>query len=253
MDVAINDEFENSTTDPTADHTQAKTLDALKVAWTKGKKAAWENRWPGFWLWIFGVALIAGYYLVPQFRIVLESLGELKSRFGLLFSIFSTAIFGGLLPVVFPVLIGKSPSKHGVWALLISNVAFWALKGIEIDLFYQFQAWMFGDNNDFRTIVTKVFVDQAFYAPFIGLFNCVLFYVWRDNGYSFGKTKQSLGKNWYMRRVVPALISNWCVWLPSVILIYQLPLGLQLPVQNLILCFWVLVWFSLPMRIRIMM
>ncbi len=215
-------------------------ISPLRLAWQKGKEAAWQNRWPGFWLWLFGVFLIGGYFWLPPIRNALESLGEWKSQLGLLFSIVSTAIFGGLLPVVLPLIVeGKVPKAFV--GLLVSNVVFWALKGVEIDLFYRLQAWMFGDKSSFQTIAIKVFIDQVFYAPFIGLFNCVLFYIWRDNGYSLGRTRISLGPNWYVRKVLPPLISNWCVWLPSVIVIYALPLALQLPVQNLILCFWVLV------------
>ena len=118
---------------------------------------------------------------------------------------------------------------------------FWAFKGLEVDLLYQFQAWIFGNNNDFKTVAAKVFVDVAIYAPLIGLLNCIIFYIWRDNGYSISKTRASLGEHWYLRKVLPALISNFCVWFPSTIIIYNLPLALQLPVQNLILCFWVLI------------
>jgi hypothetical protein len=211
-----------------------------QVAVSKGKQAAWQNRWPGLCLWLFGIAIILGYYQVEPIHDFLESIGQLKVRSGFAFGIISTAFFGGLLPVLLPLVFGK-PSPKLFWSLLISNILFWGFKGFEVDLLYRFQAAAFGNNTDITTIAMKVFVDMMIYAPLIGLFNCVLFYIWRDNGYSFSKTRRSLGENWYVRKVLPALISNWCVWLPSAIMIYSLPLALQLPVQNLILCFWVLI------------
>lgn len=125
--------------------------------------------------------------------------------------------------------------------MLISSCLFWGYKGLEVDMLYGFQAWMFGNNNDFKTVAFKVLFDMGIYAPTVGLLNCVLFYIWRDNNYSIAKTRQSLGENWYLKKVLPPLISNFCVWCPSAIAIYNLPLALQLPVQNLILCFWVLI------------
>jgi len=213
---------------------------ALSIALEKGKQAAWKNRWPGLALWIFGVAVIVGYFWIAPVRSGLESLGEFKTRYGLLFSLVSTAIFGGLLPVLLRLLVDRKMPKRFA-AILVGTVIFWAFKGVEIDLFYRVQAWLFGNDNSVGTITCKVIVDMALYAPLVGLLNCVLFYIWQDNGYSFFKTRTALGENWYVHKILPALISNWCVWLPSAIIIYALPLALQLPVQNLILCFWVLV------------
>ena len=213
----------------------------LATALQKGKKAAWLNRWPGAALWLFGVLVIAGYFWFEPVRNLLETAGAYKTKYGLTFSIISTAIFGGLLPSILRL---ATTSQNGIekfWSIFIGNVIFWGIKGAEIDMFYRLQAWMFGDEVSLITIAYKVFVDMALYAPFVGLLNCVLFYVWQDNDYSVAKSKAALGSNWYVRKVLPALISNWCVWVPSAIIIYALPLALQLPVQNLILCFWVLV------------
>jgi hypothetical protein len=266
------------------------------IAWAKGKQAAWENRYLGLCLWLFGTAVVVGYYRFDPIHEMLESLGDLKTRSGWIFAVISTAVFGGLLPVVLPRLFGtfkkrvrsqqklrvagveqsaapgratriaaldpSHPEKHlsdlqldpdrkptspatekaaSFWSLLISNVIFWGYKGWEIDTFYRFQSWLFGNLTDFSTIAAKTIFDMVVFAPAIGLFNCVLFYIWRDHGYSFSRMRHSLGKNWYAKKVLPALISNACVWTPAVILIYSLPPALQLPVQNLILCAWVLV------------
>lgn len=219
---------------------QSNPESPFRTAWRKGKQAAWENRYTGICLWLFGCAVVVGYYNFEILRASLEALGELKIRSGWIFGIVSTALFGGLLPVVLPMLFAQ-PKQKVFTSLLVSNVLFWGYKGFEIDLLYRVQAWMFGIETDFSTIACKTIVDMVVYAPLMGLLNCVLFYIWRDNGYSFSETRDSLGDNWYVEKVLPALISNFCVWFPSVIFIYSLPLALQLPVQNLILCFWVLI------------
>jgi hypothetical protein len=48
------------------------------------------------------------------------------------------------------------------------------------------------------------------------------------------------GGQWYRRKVLPVLISNLGVWVPTVCIIYALPTALQLPLQNLVLCFFTL-------------
>jgi hypothetical protein len=40
--------------------------------------------------------------------------------------------------------------------------------------------------------------------------------------------------------VVVVLFSTWIVWLPTVAIVYSLPNVLQLPLSNLVLCFWCL-------------
>ena len=100
---------------------------------------------------------------------------------------------------------------------------------------------MFGTALDVRTIAIKTVCDQLIMVPLFGMVNVVLFYVWREGGYSFSKLLSRLGKGWYQKLVLPVLIANWVIWIPAVAMIYCLPLALQLPVQNLILCFWVLI------------
>ena len=212
----------------------------LRIAWDSGRTAIWHNRVPAAILWLFGVALIGGYFYWPLMEYHLDWLGSFKTRFGVYFSILSTAVFGGMLPAIVPSLAGRRYPIVNT-SNVISATVFWGLKGLEIDFFYRLQASVFGNNSEAWTVAVKTLFDQMVYVPLIGVVNIVLFYLWRDQGYSFRKTYKVLGKQWYSQRVLPLLISNWVVWIPAVALIYSLPLALQLPIQNLILCFWVLI------------
>ncbi len=210
------------------------------IAWQQGVAAAKHNVYPAVGLWLFGVGLVLCYFLVAPIHDWLEQVGEFKLRTGWPFAAVSTAIFAGVIPFFIPKLFGNGDSKQGL-VYLVSNVLFWAYKGVEVDLFYVLQASMFGDGTDVATIGVKVAVDQLIYAPLLGLLTVILFYLWRDNGYSSVRFRQALGPQWYRNRVLPVLISNWFVWVPACVIVYCLPLGLQLPIQNLILCFWVLI------------
>ena len=46
-------------------------------------------------------------------------------------------------------------------------------------------------------------------------------------------------------RVVTVLISTWAVWIPMVSIIYAVPSNLQIPLFNIVLCFWSLMLGSL--------
>ena len=205
-----------------------------------GLKAAKANRIPAILLWFFGLTLIVAYSQVPSVHHLLEQLREVKEQWGLIFSAISTALVAGLIPPVISKLAGQEQADLS-GPYLVSNLIFWAYKGIEVDLLYRLQAIMFGDSPHAGTVAAKVAVDQLVYAPAIGLTNVVLFYLWRESGYSATRFRNLLGPAWFQRKVLPVLVSNWFVWIPACILVYLLPLGLQLPIQNLILCFWVLI------------
>ncbi|MEM7454401.1 MAG: Mpv17/PMP22 family protein [Planctomycetota bacterium] len=224
---------------------KARSESAWTEAWNTGIGAAKSNLLPGLALWLFGTVLIAGYFLNEAVRELLNSVGDFKESYGWKFSLISTAIFGGLIPEIIA-WCSKSSRKGG--GVVVAGTLLWAYKGVEIDFFYQLQAWLFGDQADLITILAKTICDQFVMVPAFGLVNVVLFYAWRDCGYSLRRMLKTLTKGWYQRMVLPVLIANWAIWIPAVALIYSLPLALQLPVQNLILCFWVLIlmFFTRP-------
>lgn len=171
---------------------------------------------------------------------LLASIGRVKEIYGWKFSLVSTGVFGGLIPALIAGLLRRNGSEMSL-GLIVSSTLLWAYKGVEIDFFYRLQAWLFGTTLDFETIAIKTVCDQLVMVPLFGMVNVVLFYVWRDCGYSVRKLFSKLGPGWYQRLVLPVLIANWVIWIPAVAMIYCLPVSLQLPVQNLILCFWVLI------------
>ncbi len=211
----------------------------LRQSIIDGIEAARRNRLAGIALWIFGSAIITGYWFIPSVHRFLETIAQLKIRGGFWFAAVSTGLFGGLIPSLLRKCIdAKLKNPPNTW--LISNSLFWAAKGVEIDVWYRLQAYLFGDGSSWQVIAIKTVVDQLVYVPVLGLVNVILFFAWRDCGYSVSRFRQQLGPHWYRKRVLPVLIANWLVWFPAVILIYCFPLALQLPIQNLVLCFWIL-------------
>lgn len=217
--------------------------------WRAGVEAARKNLVPGAVLSVFAVGLLLAYWYVPAVNAGLTRLGEWKLAAGWPFVVIGTAAFGGLIPGL--VQRARPRLRHTMpWKLLVFLTVFWAYKGLEVDLFYRLQAWMFGHGTDPATVVKKIAFDMGVYAPFWAVPTTALPYLWSEAAFSRsgsvgGACTKVLGpirklgiRRWYARDLLPVLISNWAVWVPAVCVIYCLPLALQLPVQNLVLCFW---------------
>jgi len=54
-----------------------------------------------------------------------------------------------------------------------------------------------------------------------------------------------LAESSLLDRSLVVMVSIWAVWLPAVVIIYSFPSPLQLPLFNIVLCFWCLL-LSLP-------
>ena len=121
--------------------------------------------------------------------------------------------------------------------------AFWAWKGAEVDLLYRSLAKLYGNGTGAGTIVKKVVTDllgfNVFYATPVGN----LIFAWKDAGFRWSPVSADVrAGRWYSRRVFPVLISVWALWAPIVTCIYSLPAALQIPLFNIVLCFWSLLF-----------
>lgn len=213
----------------------------------EGLAAARGNARPGLALIAIAIAIIVGYSFVPAVAGVFDHIAEWKLTYGFAFAICSTALFGGVLPILVQQMRSSTRSKRA-WVALPFLTMFWAYKGYEIDLLYRLQAEMFGDNAEGRTILAKIAFDQLVYSTLWGVPTVLIAYTWSESGYSWLRTRQHLGSQWYRRRVLPMLIANWGVWIPTVAVIYCLKLPLQLPVQNIILCMWTIMVMFMVQR-----
>lgn len=200
-----------------------------------------ENLKPGLILQLSGLLIVLLYYFNPWFEAKLAILGEWKTRGGFLYSGTSTALFGGLFP--FLLILGKhrgTPWKKTL-SLLAFYLLFWFWKGMEVDLFYRLQAWLYGDSNHWLVIIKKTVTDQFIYCPIWAVPTMMLFYLWKDTGFRLAETRKKLKADSFRQRYLRVLFSNMVVWVPAVAIIYQLPLVLQIPLFNLVLAFWTLI------------
>lgn len=211
-----------------------------EAPWKAGLRSARANLVPGLVLQAFALAVVLGYYFHGSTRAGLGWLADLRNETGLLFGLVSTGLFGGLLPLLY---LKAAPATRArvSWAQGLVLTAFWAYKGVEIGLWYAFMAWSIGDSASVRTVATKSLLDQFIYCPLWAIPTTAMIYLWCKTGFDARVIADDLrAPRWYARRVLPMLYANMGVWLPLVCIIYALPTPLQLPMQNIVLCFFTL-------------
>jgi hypothetical protein len=215
-----------------------------EAPWRSGLRGARANLLPAALLQAAAIALVLGYYRVPDIHAALTGLLEFRQRAGFAFGMASTGFFGGFLPFLY-IHYSRRPGGGGPrygWSQGLLLTLFWTYKGLEVDLWYRLQAHMVGSGHDPFTITIKVILDQFGYCPAFAVPVTTAVYMAVDAKDGWREVARDLRHpRWYRRRVLPILISNIGVWVPAVAVIYCLPTPLQLPLQNIVLCFYTLI------------
>jgi hypothetical protein len=212
-------------------------IEAINVR-AKIRQAIKVNFLPGVVLQMFALSIVLLYFFYAPAQPTFDFIGALKLKYSTSFAIISTAIFGGLLPFI--ILFLKKRVTKPVISHLLFNILLWAFMGWLVDSFYQLQAFIFGAGIDLTTIVKKTLLDQFVFSVFITSPFITAMYIWRESNFNGQKTRSELRVSFFKEKLPATIFSTWIVWLPAVTLIYSMPLALQLPLFNLVLCFFVL-------------
>jgi hypothetical protein len=209
----------------------------MHIILKNGLTAAKKNIIPGLILQGFALALVLLYYFHEPTRQVLLKIPEIKQQIGILFPLLVTAFFGGLIPFVFLAVQKEIPAGRYL-ANLIFLLGLWALYGIIIDFLYKAQAIMFGDQPDIATVVKKVLFDQFVFCTFFSAPFSTIAMHWKQYDFSFKAAKEHFSRRTFAIEIPSVLLAMWAVWIPTVAIVYSLPLALQFPLFNIVLCFW---------------
>jgi hypothetical protein len=210
--------------------------------------AARANLAPGIALQLFAAALVAAYYFHDATRTALERLASFRDEVGLPFVLVSTALCGAVIPFIVLQLRRATRGRYN-FAQMGALTAYWAYKGLEVSVFYALQARVFGEGRDVATIVTKTAVDQFVYCSLLAAPGTWLAYAWVEHRFDRAYIRNEFRRpGWYVRCVLPYLVATWGVWIPAVAIIYMLPTPLQLPLQNVVVCFFTLLVMVMAKR-----
>ena len=208
--------------------------------WRAGLDGARANLVPGLVLQAVALTLVLGYYFAPGVADALRGLTALRDQLGVVYSMGATAVAGGLIPWIYlklmPATRHRYDAKQGV-----GLIGFWAVKGLEVHALYASLAWLLGTEPSVTTVLLKSSIDQLIYGPLIAVPGMWLGYQWIENRFDFAPVWARIRRRgWYARDLLPVYIANLGIWAPTVALIYVLPVPLQLPMQNIVLCFFTL-------------
>lgn len=213
----------------------------LREAARLGWGGARANLIPALALWLVGTILVVCYHQIEGVTRALDQVGEWKVTWSPWFAIASSSLFGSIVPAFIQRVLAPQSSHHQSPGQIFGLFLFWALMGLEIDLLYRTQAFLFGEGNDVSTIVVKTLVDQFIWNPFLGLPQTVIGYLLIEKNGSLKAFRQALRNTSFLQRAIPLLITTWVVWIPAVSLIYLFPSALQLFLMNIILALWCLI------------
>lgn len=202
------------------------------------KHAFTQNLKPAIALQLLAGLLVFCYYQVPATLPTFNYFAELKTHYGIRYSIISTAICGGLLPYLYLLASGNIKRQH--LQQLVFYIGFWGWMGMCVDLLYSFQADLFGQGNDATTLAKKVAFDQFVYSTFYAAPFVALSLLWKEQAFCFRRWKAALNRQTFTLTIPANIASNWAVWIPAVTAIYAMPAPLQIPLFNVVLCFYVL-------------
>lgn len=207
----------------------------LRLSWAGIR----TNFLPGLVLQAIACVVVGVYYLVPEWRVAYDWVGEVKVDYGYVYSALSTAVFGGLIPFLYLYSVGKV-GREERFSIGLFFVLVWSWKGVEVDFLYRMQALMFGDGTEAGTVVRKVLFDQFVFCPLWSAPVTALLYRWKDCGFSRRRFLVELDRRFFTVEIPGVLVSIWIVWIPGTAFIYSMPTALQLPLFTLVLCFFVL-------------
>ena len=222
----------------------------MAAAWRAAVAALKANLIPGLLLQALMAGMALAYLFHHPSRTAFEELAVLRSRWGLLFSFVGTSLASSILPEVLRLLLPKTDQKNApdLASRLLFGIPFWGLIGMQVDLFYRLQYFLFGPSDTLPVIAKKVLVDAFLYCPLLAIPQAVCVFLWRDHAFSFRGFHGHHPVHFYALKVFPVLMANWMVWIPLITIIYSLPPALGIPFFIVAQSFWVMVFTTLSMK-----
>lgn len=213
-----------------------RVLESAHQGWLGAK----ENLIPGLVIIFFAGVLVAAYYAFSSVRIALEGLQTLRNSWGLSFSMLTSAIGAGLIPGLYLMVVGKSRRDTRGYLDILFTCFVWATNMIWVDYFYRFQDWFWGPSATFGIVIAKMLLDQFVFTAFLSIHHVGIGFRLRDLNYDFSALGRALRDDWIIKVTIPMLVNCWLTWIPGTLVVYSLPLPLQIPLMVLIQCFFAL-------------
>ena len=212
---------------------------ALGEAFAKGIKSAAQNGTAMVALLAAMGAVVIIYYTWPTGATVLTRYATWQHAGGLLRTGLAAGFAGGILSELSLVVLrdrGRFSLTHLENMVFRFTVFFFG--GMLVSVFYVYQAYWFGDGTSWRILLPKVLVDQFVFSVFWSTTYQTLTFRWQVLRYSVPRLWSELNGKFVIERMLPVLVTNWMFWIPGVVLVYSMPLSLQMPLSIFATAMW---------------
>lgn len=206
------------------------------VGWTFGPALEVWSAYGRLFVLIQGAAalVLAAWFLSPAVRGVAEVLAGWKADGGWAFAGTTAMISGGVVPELLKWKFRPPHLPAPGRVEVLHQFALFALSGVMVNGFYQLQSDWFGEGS----VLVKVAVDQLVYSPLIAAPVAVLWFLWRERGFSVRATVRAATPGLLVARVVPMWSTGLLFWTPLLFLLYALPGSLQFIAFLFAYCAW---------------
>ncbi|MDQ8206966.1 hypothetical protein QEH52_05560 [Coraliomargarita sp. SDUM461003] len=223
---------------------QPDVAEILEHSSRAGIKAVRQSLVPACFVWALMALIALAYYWLPAASHFFIGLERLQAFLGRLFPFLGMGLSVGVLAELVRILsAGKKSWARANTVNAGFNLLVFGVLGLLQGVFYQQQTLWFGEGQDFRTLASKVLVDQFGWTVFFANPYQTILFIWKENQFKFSRVWQSMRpfKSFWGMRVLPVLITNWAFWIPMVSIIYSFPSSLQLPLAILAVTIWVII------------
>jgi hypothetical protein len=160
---------------------------------------------------------------------------------GLWFVVAANIFSGAVVPETFKAFLRPKGRKGLTFVDALHLVGLMALLGIAVDFFYRFQARIFGEGFEWWRLLTKIAIDQFVYTLFFALPMVLIWFAWRQQGYSLRKTIRAITPGFFLRKLPTVFLPNLFFWVPALVALYALPTELQFVLFLFLNAAWCLV------------
>lgn len=228
--------------------TQPLTREDFRRAVLPGLRAIREVWRPFVLVLMAAAAVVVSYYHVPAVAAALQHVADLKARWGYGFSVVA-GIFAGV--VVAETVKRLTLPGHRIlsrWREPAFDAIYFAAMAVMCDALYRGLAAWLGPEPTVQNVIVKTAIDQFLFTPTLGVTLAAIYFPVREHHWDWKAVVGGFGPAWYVRRVLPLLVTAWCFWLPMVAMVYSLPPLLQFPFSACGTAAWSLLMISIARR-----
>ena len=213
-----------------------RLLEAAQQGW-QGAKA---NLVPALAIILLAALLVLSYYSFESVRVALTGLQNLRTSWGIGFAMLSSALGAGIIPGLFLMATGKARRDARGYVDILFTSLVWATNMIWVHYFYAFQDSFWGSGVTLKILVSKMLLDQFVFTPFLSIQHMAIGFRFRDLNYDFKALGRAFRDDWTIKVIMPMLVNCWLTWIPGTMVVYSMPLALQIPLVALIQLFFAL-------------